>query len=84
MFTNYVVYIFEVCTSYSEWNGKDKNFLSQYVKLTEFVPSYEINDVHDNVIVPKLLSQIEQRKSLNILDPIHLWVYPWLPYLSKL
>jgi len=50
---------------------------------TELIPSDIINKVLENMILPRIQSEVEQWDPLTDLVPIHLWIHPWLPYLSK-
>lgn len=49
----------------------------------EVIPSDIIINVLENMILPKIQSDVEQWDPLTDLVPIHLWIHPWLPYLSK-
>lgn len=51
---------------------------------TELIPNDIITKVLENMILPKIQSEVEQWDPLTDLVPIHLWIHPWLPYLSKL
>lgn len=50
---------------------------------TELIPSNIINQVLENMILPQIQLEVEQWDPLTDLVPIHLWIHPWLPYLSK-
>lgn len=51
---------------------------------TEVVPNDIVINVLENMILPKIQLEVEQWDPLTDLVPIHLWIHPWLPYLSKL
>jgi len=51
---------------------------------TELIPSDIINNILENMILPKIQSEVELWDPLTDIVPIHLWIHPWLPYLSKL
>jgi len=50
---------------------------------SELIPSDIINHVLENMILPRIQLEVEQWDPLTDLVPIHLWIHPWLPYLSK-
>lgn len=50
---------------------------------TELIPSDIINNVLENMILPKIQSEVEKWDPLSDIVPIHLWIHPWLPYLSE-
>lgn len=50
---------------------------------SELIPVDIINNVLENMILPKIQSEVEQWDPLTDLVPIHLWIHPWLPYLSE-
>lgn len=50
---------------------------------TELIPIDITNRVLENMILPKIQSEVEQWDPLTDLVPIHLWIHPWLPYLSE-
>jgi len=50
---------------------------------TQLIPSDIINNVLENMILPKIQSEVELWDPLTDLVPIHLWIHPWLPYLSR-
>lgn len=50
---------------------------------TELIPLDIVNNVLENMILPKIQSEVEKWDPLTDLVPIHLWIHPWLPYLSK-
>jgi len=49
----------------------------------ELIPPNIINQVLENMILPQIQLEVEQWDPLTDLVPIHLWIHPWLPYLSK-
>lgn len=49
----------------------------------ELIPTNIINQVLENMILPQIQLEVEQWDPLTDLVPIHLWIHPWLPYLSK-
>jgi tuftelin-interacting protein 11 len=50
----------------------------------ELIPNDIITNVIENMILPKIQLEVEQWDPLTDLVPIHLWIHPWLPYLSEL
>lgn len=50
---------------------------------SELIPIDIINTILENMILPKIQSEVEQWDPLTDLLPIHLWIHPWLPYLSE-
>lgn len=49
----------------------------------ELIPIDIINRILENMILPKIQFEVEQWDPLTDLVPIHLWIHPWLPYLSE-
>lgn len=49
----------------------------------ELIPNDIITYVIENMILPKIQLEVEQWDPLTDLVPIHLWIHPWLPYLSE-
>jgi len=50
---------------------------------SELIPSDIINHVLENMILPQIQLGVEQWDPLTDVVPIHLWIHPWLPYLSE-
>lgn len=50
---------------------------------SQLIPSEIINHVLENMILSQIQLEVEQWDPLTDLVPIHLWIHPWLPYLSK-
>lgn len=50
----------------------------------ELIPNDIITNVIENMILPKIQLEVERWDPLTDLMPIHLWIHPWLPYLSEL
>lgn len=70
---------------FRHWNCRDYNSMLKLVEQsTELIPNDIITKVLENMILPKIQSEVEQWDPLTDLVPIHLWIHPWLPYLSKL
>lgn len=68
-----------------KWNCRDSNSMLKLIEQSaELIPNDIVNNVLENMILPKIQSEVEQWDPLTDLVPIHLWIHPWLPYLSKL
>lgn len=50
----------------------------------ELIPSDIINNVLENMILPKIQCEVDQWDPLTDIVPINLWIHPWLPFLSML
>lgn len=56
------------------------DLLSLWSKL---VPSWMINNLLEQIIVPKLTSEVESWNPLTDTVPIHIWIHPWLPFIRE-
>jgi len=69
---------------FRRWKCRDCNSMLKLIEQsTELIPSNIINHVLENMILPQIQLEVEQWDPLTDLVPIHLWIHPWLPYLSK-
>lgn len=70
---------------FRQWKCRDYNCMLKLIEhSTELIPIDIINNVLENMILSKIQSEVEKWDPLTDLVPIHLWIHPWLPYLSKL
>lgn len=66
------------------WKCRDCHSMLKLIEQsTELIPSNIINQVLENMILPQIQLEVEQWDPLTDLVPIHLWIHPWLPYLSE-
>lgn len=69
---------------FRQWNCRDCNSMLKLIEQSsELIPSDIINHVLENMILPQIQLGVEQWDPLTDLVPIHLWIHPWLPYLSE-
>ncbi len=69
----------------NEWNPRD------YASATRLVESLQppllTKEVYNNIllhiILPKIMKEVETWNPRQDTMPIHAWLHPWLPYLSK-
>lgn len=70
---------------YRRWECRNYNSMLKLVEQSaKLIPNDIIETVLENMILPKIQSEVDQWDPLTDLVPIHLWIHPWLPYLSKL
>ncbi|XP_071492519.1 tuftelin-interacting protein 11-like [Diadema antillarum] len=70
--------------SMAAWNVHDCDppieFLENWLPL---VPRWILNNILDQLILPKLQRAVEQWNPLTDIVPIHSWLHPWLPLLGE-
>ncbi|XP_050520902.1 tuftelin-interacting protein 11 [Daktulosphaira vitifoliae] len=74
----------QVQKSCGQWKCHDSNSMLKLIEQSaEVIPNWIVIQVLETMILPKIQSEVEQWDPLTDLVPIHVWVHPWLPYLSK-
>ncbi|XP_050443054.1 tuftelin-interacting protein 11 [Adelges cooleyi] len=67
-----------------QWKCRDFNCMLRLIEQSvEVIPSWIVIQVLESMILPKIQTEVEQWDPLTDLVPIHVWIHPWLPYLSK-
>lgn len=81
---NSILFVLLNVSLFRQWNCRDYNSMLKLVEQsTELIPKDIITKVLENMILPKIQSEVEQWDPLTDIVPIHLWIHPWLPYLSE-
>lgn len=42
-----------------------------------------LDNIYDQLIMPKLIKEVNNWNPLTDTMPIHLWIHPWIPLLGK-
>jgi len=68
----------------NEWNPRDSHLLIDIIEMWEpLLPKDLLTDLYDNLIFPKLKSDVEQWNPTQEKMMIHLWIHPWFPLLGE-
>lgn len=64
-----------------------KQFGSECVNLlvewSPLVPGWILENVLEQIVLPKLIAEVEQWNPLTDRVPIHTWIHPWLPLMKE-
>lgn len=47
------------------------------------IPSWVMTNILDQLVLPRLLEEVENWNPLTDTMPIHCWLHPWLPLMGK-
>jgi tuftelin-interacting protein 11 len=74
-----------MCCNFRNWVCRQPDNL---IDLLEYwlplLPSWILDNLLDMIILPKLTLEVEEWNPLTDTVPIHTWIHPWLPLMSKL
>ncbi|CAH1160144.1 unnamed protein product [Phaedon cochleariae] len=72
-----------VRTCVSSWNPRDCDTLITLVETWKaIIPPWILENVLDQIIIPKILDEVNAWNPLTDTVPIHLWIHPWIPLLE--
>lgn len=57
------------------------NFLELWKPL---LPQWVLDNILDQLIMPRLTTEVNNWNPLTDTVPLHYWIHPWIPLLSKL
>ncbi len=70
-----------------EINLKNKDYCLKCVDLInhwrKLLPSWIIENIFEQIIMPKLIQQVEDWNPVVDTVPIHAWIHPWLPLIKE-
>ncbi|XP_076274624.1 septin interacting protein 1 [Rhynchophorus ferrugineus] len=73
-----------VRTCVSSWNPRDCDPLISLIEAWKPVlPTWILNNVIDQMIMPRILKEVNNWNPLTDTLPIHLWIHPWIPLLDE-
>ena len=65
------------------WNSRHPESLIQVLdSWHDLTPAWMVANIHDNIILPKLQTEVELWVPLTDRVPLHSWLHPWLPRLG--
>lgn len=71
--------------SFSTWNCRDCDPLITLMETWKpILPDWIMENLYDQLIMPKILKEVNDWNPLTDTVPIHLWIHPWIPLLGKL
>lgn len=47
------------------------------------LPEWIVENIYDQLIMPKISKEVSDWNPLTDTVPIHLWIHPWIPLLGK-
>lgn len=66
------------------WNSRHPDSLIQVLdSWHDLTPTWMINNIHENIVLPKLQTEVELWDPLTDRVPLHAWLHPWLPRLGS-
>ncbi|KAG5890818.1 hypothetical protein JTB14_008259 [Gonioctena quinquepunctata] len=70
-------------TCVSSWNVRDCDSLITLIDAWKAVlPHWIVDNILDQLVMPKLLNGVNEWNPLTDTIPIHLWIHPWIPLLD--
>lgn len=71
-------------TFYRQWTCRQPEPLIELIEYwMPLLPSWILENILDMLVLPKLTLEVEEWNPLTDTVPIHTWIHPWLPLLSK-
>ena len=69
---------------FRDWNCRQPELLIDFLEIwMSVLPSWILDNLIEMVIFPKLTLEVEEWNPLTDTVPIHTWIHPWLPIMSK-
>lgn len=66
------------------WDCRQPENIIDIIELwLTLIPSWILNNFFDTVVVPKLTCEVDEWNPTTDSVPIHLWLFPWLPYINN-
>lgn len=66
------------------WNVRDCDPVIDLVEVwIPVLPSWILENIQDQLILPRLMQEVENWNPLTDTMPIHAWLHPWLPLMGK-
>ncbi|KAJ8922726.1 hypothetical protein NQ315_007761 [Exocentrus adspersus] len=70
-------------TCISSWNPRDCDpLITVLEKWKPLLPQWIIDNIFDQLVMPKILAEVNTWNPLTDTIPIHIWVHPWIPLLD--
>lgn len=70
---------------FSSWNPRDCDPLITFMEVwTPILPQWVLDNIYDQLIMPRIMTEVNNWNPLTDTTPIHVWVHPWIPLLSEL
>ncbi|PVD28664.1 hypothetical protein C0Q70_11258 [Pomacea canaliculata] len=67
-----------------KWNARDyQPLISMLNAWCPALPSWILDNILDQLVLPRLLQEIESWNPLTDTVPIHSWLHPWLPLMGE-
>ncbi|XP_030760985.1 septin-interacting protein 1 isoform X2 [Sitophilus oryzae] len=71
-------------TCISTWNPRDCEPLITLIEAWKNVlPVWILNNITDQMIMPRIIKEVNNWNPLTDTIPIHLWIHPWIPILDE-
>lgn len=69
----------------SEWNPRDCDPLISLMETWQpLLPLWMLENIFDQLIMPKIVAEVNSWNPLTDTIPIHVWIHPWIPLLGLL
>ncbi|XP_014778583.1 tuftelin-interacting protein 11 [Octopus bimaculoides] len=66
-----------------QWNVRECNPLIDLLEVwMPVLPSWILDNIQDQLILPRLMQEVENWNPLTDTMPIHAWLHPWLPLMG--
>lgn len=68
---------------FSSWNPRDCDSLINVMEIwKQLLPPWILDNIFEQLIIPKLKTEVNNWNPLTDTIPIHIWIHPWIPLLD--
>ena len=77
-------FIYVIFSFIRKWNVRDCDPLIELLETwMPMLPPWVFENIQDQLVLPRLLQEVENWNPLTDTMPIHSWLHPWLPLMGK-
>ena len=67
-----------------KWSVRDTDSMTTLLETWRpALPAWVLENIVDQLVLPRLLQEVENWNPLTDTTPIHCWLHPWLPLMGE-